>query len=118
VIVYDKRFANEVRQRILRDIQPQTAWVIAPRQPAVPVLTDINQAIGTVSEHLPLFDLWPFRYATSYELKPGCQPLRANNPKFYSCYRAVGDFPDVALSPKLIITRLITAFGVGAKGIL
>ncbi len=118
VIVYDKRFANEVRQSILRDIQPQNAWVIAPRQPAIPVLTDINQAIGTVSAHLPLFDLWPFRYATSYELKPGCQPLRANNPKFYSCYRAVGDFPDVALSPKLIITRLITAFGVGAKGIL
>lgn len=118
VIVYDHVFADQLRRSVLRDTQPENSWVIAPRQSVVPVLTDINQAIGTVSEHLPLFDLWPFRYATSYDLKPGCQPLRASNPGFFSCYQPVGDFPDVALSPKLIITRLITAFGVGAKGIL
>jgi phosphatidylserine/phosphatidylglycerophosphate/cardiolipin synthase-like enzyme len=118
VIVYDPTFADRLRHSILRSTQPQNAWVIAPRQPKVPVLTDINQAIGAVSESLPLFDLWPFRYATSYDLKPGCQPLRATDPNFYACYRPVGDFPDVALSPKLIITRLVTAFGVGAKGVL
>ncbi|MHB1058586.1 MAG: phospholipase D-like domain-containing protein [Rhodanobacter sp.] len=118
VIVYDRTFADQLRHSILRSTQPENAWVIAPRQPVVPVLTDINQAIGTVSEHLPLFDLWPFRYATSYDLKPGCQPLRATDPNFYACYQPVGDFPDVALSPKLIITRLVTAFGVGAKGVL
>jgi hypothetical protein len=44
--------------------------------------------------------------------------MRASNPRFYECYRQVGDFPDVNLSPKLIITRLITAFGGGAKGVL
>jgi phosphatidylserine/phosphatidylglycerophosphate/cardiolipin synthase-like enzyme len=118
VIVYDHTFANQLRQNILRDTQPENAWVIAPRRAVIPVLTDINQAIGSVSEQLPLFDLWPFRYATSYELNPGCQPMRATDPAFYNCYTAVGDFPDVALSPKLIITRLITAFGAGAKGIL
>ncbi|MDE3071190.1 MAG: phospholipase D family protein [Pseudomonadota bacterium] len=118
VIVYDPRFANEVRQSILRDTAPENAWVIAPRQPAIPVLTDVNDLIGDISEHLPLFDIWPFRYATSYQLKPGCQPLRIDDPAFASCYEPVGDFPDVALSSKLIITRLITAFGVGAKGIL
>jgi putative cardiolipin synthase len=118
VIVYDKTFANQLRRDILRDTQPENAWLIAPRKSAVPVLTDINQAIGTVSEHLPLFDLWPFRYATSYELKPGCQPMHASDPGFDACYRPVGDFPDVALSPKWIITRLFTAFGVGVKGIL
>ncbi|MEO9077748.1 MAG: phospholipase D family protein [Rhodanobacter sp.] len=118
VIVYDKTFANQLRRVILRDTLPENAWLIAPRKSVVPVLTDINQAIGTVSAHLPLFDLWPFRYATSYDLKPGCQPMRASNPGFDTCYRPVGDFPDVALSPKLIITRLVTAFGVSAKGIL
>ncbi len=118
VIVYDHEFADRLRQRIMRDTQPENAWVIAPRRPVVPVLTDINQAIGTVSESLPFFDLWPFRYATSYDLKTGCQPMRASDPGFYACYTPVGDFPDVALSPKLIITRLITAFGVGAKGVL
>jgi hypothetical protein len=44
--------------------------------------------------------------------------MRATDPDFYACYQPVGDFPDVALSPKLIITRLVTAFGVGAKGVL
>jgi phosphatidylserine/phosphatidylglycerophosphate/cardiolipin synthase-like enzyme len=118
VIIYDHAFADELRQAILRDTEPQNAWVIAPRRPVVPVLTDINQAIGTVSESLPLFDLWPFRYATSFDLKPGCPPLRASDPRFYECYRPVGDFPDVNLSPKWIITRLITAFGSSAKGVL
>ncbi|MGB3462961.1 MAG: phospholipase D family protein [Rhodanobacter lindaniclasticus] len=118
VIVYDHAFADELRQSILRDTEPQNAWVIAPRRPVVPVLTDINQAIGTVSESLPFFDLWPFRYATSFDLKPGCPPLRASDPRFYECYQPVGDFPDVNLSPKWIITRLITAFGSSAKGIL
>jgi putative cardiolipin synthase len=118
VIVYDHVFADQLRRSIMRDTQPENSWVIAPRRSVVPVLTDINQAIGSVSEYLPLFDLWPFRYATSYDLKPGCQPLRASNPGFSACYMPVGDFPDVALSPKLIITRLVTAFGVGAKGIL
>jgi phosphatidylserine/phosphatidylglycerophosphate/cardiolipin synthase-like enzyme len=118
VIVYDHRFADQLRQSIMRETQPENAWVIAPRRRTVPVISDINDAIGTVSEHLPLFDLWPFRYATSYDLKPGCQPMRADDPGFFACYRAVGDFPDVDLSPKLIITRLITAFGVGSTGLL
>jgi cardiolipin synthase C len=118
VIVYDHAFADQLRDSIMRNTQPENAWVIAPRQSATPLLTDINDAIGSISAQLPLFDLWPFRYATSYDLKPGCQPLRAIDPGFYACYQPVGDFPDVALSPKLIITRLFTAFGVGAKGVL
>ncbi|HWX65777.1 MAG TPA: phospholipase D-like domain-containing protein [Rhodanobacter sp.] len=118
VIVYDAAFADQLRQSIMRDTQPENAWVIAPRRTVVPLLSDLNQVIGSVSESLPLFDLWPFRYATSYDISPGCQPLRATDPNFYACYEPVGDFPDVALSPKLIITRLFTAFGSGAKDIL
>ncbi|HEV2621594.1 MAG TPA: phospholipase D family protein [Frateuria sp.] len=118
VIVYDSRIAAQVRASILRDTEPQNAWVIAPRRPVVPVLTTVNQVIGDVSESLPLFDFWPYRYATSYQLKAGCAPMRPSDPAFFSCYEPVGDFPDVALSPKLIYTRLITAFGSSASGIL
>ncbi len=118
VIVYDHRFADQLRSAIMRDTEPQNAWVIAPRRPTVPLLSSVNEVIGDISESLPLFDFWPYRYATSFQLKPGCQPLRVSNPAFHSCYEPVGDFPDVALSPKLIYTRLITAFGVGAAGIL
>jgi hypothetical protein len=44
--------------------------------------------------------------------------MQPNNPDFSRCYTAVGDFPDVAISTKLIYTRLITAFGAGVKGVL
>jgi phosphatidylserine/phosphatidylglycerophosphate/cardiolipin synthase-like enzyme len=118
VIVHDQRFARQVRASILRSTTPDNAWVIAPRRASVPVLTNVNQAMAEVSSRLPIFDLWPFRYATSYELNPGCHPLPISDPAFYSCYTAVGDFPDVALSGKWIYTRLFTAFGVGAHSIL
>jgi phosphatidylserine/phosphatidylglycerophosphate/cardiolipin synthase-like enzyme len=113
VIVYDARFASELRDSILRDIQPENAWVIAPRQQG-----SLSMAIGDFSASLPVFDLWPYRYATSYGLKAGCTPMRPSDPAFLSCYTPVGDFPDVAVSPKLIYTRLITAFGAGVKGVL
>ncbi|MFC5742139.1 phospholipase D-like domain-containing protein [Dyella tabacisoli] len=118
VIVYDRDFAAQLREDILRDTQAENAWVIAPRQPSIPLLSGISEVIGDISESLPVFDLWPYRYATSYDFKAGCTPMRPNDPAFFSCYTPVGDFPDVALSPKLIYTRLITAFGAGVKGIL
>nr|WP_199041742.1 phospholipase D family protein [Dyella sp. ASV24] len=113
VIVYDARFANELRDSILRDTQPENAWVIAPRQQS-----RLSMAIGDVSASLPVFDLWPYRYATAYDLKAGCTPMRPSDPGFLSCYTPVGDFPDVDVSPKLIYTRLITAFGAGVQGVL
>lgn len=118
VIVYDKRFADRLRGSIMQDTLPGNAWVIGPRQKSIPVLSSVNEFIGDVSERLPFFDLWPFRYATSYDLKPGCIPMRWSDPKFFECYEPVGDFPEVDVSLKLIYTRMITAFGSSAAGIL
>ena len=118
VIVYDQRFADQLRASILEATLPQNAWVIGERKPTIPILGDISRAIGDVSAKLPLFDIWPFRYATSYEIKPGCTPLLPTDPDFSRCYTSVGDFPDVAISPKLLYTRLITAFGAGWQGVL
>lgn len=118
VIVYDAAFAQQLRSAIMRETEPENAWVIAPRQRSIPLLSDLSAAIGDVSAALPLFDFWPYRYATSYQLKQGCTPMRPSDPNFFSCYEAVGDFPEVASPPKLIYTRLLTAFGAGANGIL
>jgi phosphatidylserine/phosphatidylglycerophosphate/cardiolipin synthase-like enzyme len=118
VIVYDKRFADRLRSDILGNTAPENAWVIAPRKASIPVLGKINEALSDISESLPLFDLWPYRYATSYDLKAGCTPMRPSDPGFFACYEPVGDFPDVALSGKLIYTRVITAFGAGVQGVL
>ncbi len=116
-IIYDKAVAEQVRSAIIQDAQPQSSWTIAKR-PRTNLLHRINNAIADFSSVLPLFDFWPFRYATSYELNPDCAPLKQNDPGFYDCYTAVGDFPEVDLPLKTIYTRMVTAFGAGAVGIL
>ena len=116
-IIHDAAVAQRVRTAVLRDAEPQNAWVIAKRQ-RPGLLGRINNAISDFSTALPLFDFWPFRYASSFELKPGCQPLPPSDPKFYECYEDVGDFPEVDLPMKTIYTRMVTAFGAGLVGIL
>ncbi|MBN8736618.1 MAG: phospholipase D family protein [Xanthomonadales bacterium] len=117
VIIDDAAFAAQVRDSILRDAAPRNAWLVAPRHP-IPIIGDVSQAIGDVSRSLPLFDLWPWAYATDYQLKPDCQPIPATDPDFLKCWEPVGDFPQVNLSLTAIITRFITAFGAGIQGIL
>ena len=120
VIIEDAAFAQALAGSIRRDMKPENAWVIAPRQkPAV--LSGLDYSLGKVSEALPLFDVWPWRYATSYEFVPGPEcpaPLPSNDPSFHRCYVAVGDFPEVNVGPKWLYTRLLTAFGAGLVPIL
>ncbi|MDN5924377.1 MAG: phospholipase D-like domain-containing protein, partial [Xanthomonadales bacterium] len=117
IIVDDPHFAAAVRSEILRDTLPGNAWVIAKRH-ADSVLTRINRVIAKLSAKLPIFDFWPFRYATSYALKPGAQPVLRTDPRFFDHYVAVGEFPEVALTLKTIYTRIVTAFGAGASGMM
>lgn len=117
VIIYDRAFATAVQDSILRATAPDNAWVVARRHDP-PLLGPISRVLGDISAALPIFDFWPFRYATDWEKKPGCPPLRPDDPRFRQCYKSVGDFPEVELSSKAIYTRIITAFGVGLSGIM
>jgi putative cardiolipin synthase len=117
LVVYDATFASQLAEHILADTAPENAWTIA-RRPKPPVLSGVNYSLGKLFEALPLFDFWPFRYATSYEIKPGCTPLPPDHPRFHECYEAVGDFPEVELPLKSIYTRVLTAFGAGLAPIL
>jgi cardiolipin synthase C len=116
-IIHDTTVALRVREAVLRNTAPENAWVIAKRH-GDPLVERLNNAIADLSTALPLFDLWPFRYATSFEIKPGCTPLPPSDPHFYDCYEDVGDFPEVDLPMKTIYTRIVTAFGAGLVGIL
>ena len=117
VIIPDKNFAQVLAASIHRDMLPENAWTIAPR-PKPPILSGLNYNLGKLSEKLPIFDIWPFPYATSYELKDGCQPLPFTDTKFKDCYDQVGDFPEVDLTLKAVYTRMVTAFGAGLVPIL
>jgi phosphatidylserine/phosphatidylglycerophosphate/cardiolipin synthase-like enzyme len=117
VMVHDEAFAKALAASIRRDIAPGNSWVIAPR-PKLPVVAQLNYNLGKASEKLPIFDVWPWPYATSYELRPGCTALPPEDPGFAACYRDVGDFPEVNLTLKMIYTRVITVFGAGLIPIL
>lgn len=118
--VDDPDFAQALARSIRRDMTPENAWVIARRDPA-PVLPGLEYSVAKISEHLPVFDLWPTRYATSYRFVPGpdCpHPLYPDDPEFRACHEPVGDFPEVDLGIKSVLTRIFTAFGVGLAPIL
>jgi phosphatidylserine/phosphatidylglycerophosphate/cardiolipin synthase-like enzyme len=120
LVIEDPAFARALADSIRRDMQPANAWVIAPRDKP-PLFSGLEYSIGKLSEQLPIFDLWPTRYATSYEFVPGpaCpQPLPRSNPGFRACYKPVGDFPEVSVGLKSLTTRIFTAFGAGLAPIL
>lgn len=120
VIIEDPAFARALGDSIRRDMAPENAWTIA-RRDRPPVLSGLEYSLTKVSEHLPVFDLWPVRYATSYEFQPGpaCpEPLPATDPGFRACYEPVGDFPEVNLGFRTLLTRIFTAFGAGLAPIL
>jgi cardiolipin synthase C len=120
VVVDDAAFARALAGSIRRDISPANSWVIAPRDKP-PLFSGLDYSLGKVSEMLPLFDLWPLRYGTSYEFSPGpdCPtPLAPSHPRFRECHEPVGDFPEVAVGPKWLYTRILMAFGAGLAPIL
>ena len=117
VLVFrDATMAQRLQAAILRDTAAENSWLVA-RRPHSPV-SHLNGSIDRLFENLPLFDLWPFRYATSYELNPGCEPVPPGNPRFPACWTSVGDFPEAEISFKAFFARVLTAFGAGLAPIL
>ncbi|MBX3726687.1 MAG: phospholipase D family protein [Xanthomonadales bacterium] len=111
LVIEDAALAARLTATIERDMAPGNAWLIArgPRGPAP--FYRMGRAIERISTALPVFDLWPFRYATSYELQPACPPLARTHPQFHLCHADVGDFPGEDSFWKRVLTRLSAAFG-------
>ena len=117
VLVFrDEVLAQRLQAAILRDAAPANSWLIAKRPGSA--ISHFNGRVTKLVENLPLFDLWPFRYATSYVLKEGCDPVPPGDPRFQACWSPVGDFPEVEISFKVFATRVLTAFGAGLAPIL
>jgi phosphatidylserine/phosphatidylglycerophosphate/cardiolipin synthase-like enzyme len=110
VIIRDEGIARDLEQNILVDTGPRNSWVIAKRQ-KVPLIGHFSEVIGSISQMLPVFDIWPFHYSTSYQLREEMEPLPASHPDFYKHYESVGQFPEVNMSVQGIQTRMFKAFG-------
>ena len=95
VVIHDREFAQELESSIRKDILPGNSWVVAMKPSDVPVLGGINGAVESISRSLPIFDIWPYRSTSLYELIPGATPGLPGTEGFYENYRPVGSFPDV-----------------------
>lgn len=110
VIIYDREFAAELEKSILRDTRPGNSWVAALKPVKLPVLGGLNSALESLSRSLPIFDIWPFRATTVYELIPGAEAVPPTSADFYRNYRPVGSFPEVTSRKRRTQVILISSF--------
>ncbi len=111
LLIHDEAFARELRTQIERDMAPGNSWVIAQRE--FPLgLSVLNSLVDEVVSLSPI-DVWPIQNSSSFELRPGAEPVPPGHPEFYQRYREVGDFPgaDSAVSSKGILTRFYKTVG-------
>lgn len=109
-IIWDDEIAKRLEENILIDTESQNSWVITRRQ-QVPFVSHFSNFVGTLSSMLPFFDIWPFHYTSSFELKEGMTAVSPDHPDFYDHYEDVGQFPGTDEPIKSIKTRLIKSFG-------
>ena len=120
VVIEDPAFAARLSASIQRDMAPGNAWTIG-RRDSSPILPGVEYTLARVSERMPIFDLWPIKYATSYEFVPGpdCpSPPSPFDPRFRACHTPVGNSPEVDIGLKWLGVRVFTAFGSGLSPIL
>ena len=114
VFIIDDEVAGILEDLILNACEPQNAWTVS-KGPTTPVISRFSGMIGAISTALPVFDVWPYRYTTNYELKESSGVLLPRNPDFQDNYINVGYFPEVPDSSTVIGTRLMKAFGGWAR---
>lgn len=110
VMIYDQAFADELEKSIRKDIEPGNSWVAAMKPRRVPVLSEVNGAFESVSRSLPIFDIWPYRSTTLYELIPGGTPMLPATEGFYENYKRVGSFPEVISTKRKWQVILVSSF--------
>lgn len=94
LFIRDRAFAQLLQAHIEKDMAPQNSWVIARKKR--PLGLDFpNSIMVWLSDTLPFVDIWPFRYAASFELREGAQAVEPEHPDFYLNYRDVGSFPAI-----------------------
>jgi len=116
-IIFSEEFARELTANIEQDMRDANSWVVAAKE-QIPFFSHISGFMAAISRKLPVFDIWPFRYSTSYRLRQGMQEVPADHPDFYKNYEVIGSFPNVNLSSKQIQTIIISAFAGFAEPVM
>ncbi len=118
LIVEDRRFAELLRSKILRDASPRNSYRIAAKQ-ELPVISQGNRLLNFISEGLPLLDPWPFRVTSSFRLREGMEPVKPTHENFHQNWEDVGNFPQLGFfAKKQIAARLFKSTAMILKPLL
>jgi cardiolipin synthase C len=109
LVIHDEKVAQALKDDILRDMAPQNSWTIGKRKD-IPVVSRVSSSIDDVMEAVPLVHVWPFNYASSFELKEGKEEVPFYDKNFYEHYDDVGIFPQMELTVAEIEARLLKSF--------
>jgi putative cardiolipin synthase len=117
LIIRDAELVAELEATIRNMVAPHNSWTVGVRR-KIPVLAQLSGMVENISSRLPFLNVWPFRYATSFELKSGGTEVPFYDKKFHDNYRSVGQFPGSNVSEKAMKTRLTKAFFGPAEPII
>ena len=118
LIVRDPAFAIKLRRLIERDMSPRNSYFIGVKK-GLPILRSLNLLFYRISEDFPIIDPWPFRYASSFELRPNKTAVPPGHPDFYKNWRDVGNFPLMGyFARKHMASRLFKTTGMIFKPLL
>ena len=109
LVIWDANVARAIKDDILRDAAPRNSWTIG-KMKDVPVISAFSGLIGNTLQYVPIVDVWPFQYTSSFALNEGKEPVPFYDDRFYEHYTSVGSFPEVSLSIREIEIRLLKAF--------
>lgn len=109
LLVEDARFCAALRESIARDMMPTNSWRIAKREEPLSE-EEVRRHAPVQRGEIPDALLWPFRYTSSYELKPAFNPVPPVDPAFYAYYRDMGPLPgaDYVESARQLLTVMLT----------
>lgn len=111
ILIWDADVALALKADILRDTEAQNSWVTAAKHEGIPLVSFFGGILEDISRAMPIFDVWPFKYSTSWELREGEETVPPGHPEFYERYKNVGQFPTVNMTTKDIQTRLFKVMG-------
>ena len=117
VVLYGAEPAAALERELRRFLDDGNSWTVAPKK-RISVWREFTAIVGSISRALPIFDIWPFRYTSAFELKEDAEPVPIDDPRFYENYRDVGEMPGTSFGWKRIQTRLFSAFGGATTSIM
>ncbi len=110
VFIQDQRLVVELKELILKNMEAHNSWVVAARNDFTPVVSDIGGVFEDISRTLPIFDIWPGRYTTAWQIKVDGVQTSPLDPEFYNNYLPVGSFPEVIMTRRQILTLAVGSF--------